>query len=198
MTQIRFIVNLLNTNVKYHYRYRTSFIWNPILIICWSVLSFMNRYFAIVTVLDHLKIRKSRTTLVLAMIWLFSILIASPLLFQARASPFKYGDETLYDCREVWEGELSAKIYSGFVFALTFFIPFAALSFLYGSIGITLARHRTPGDECTENQVLTHKKFKVFTYLLLFYVFTYTVISVKLASDRDRNLGDLQLKNLQL
>jgi len=105
-------------------------------------------------------------------IWLFSILVASPLLMEARASPFQYGNDTLYDCREEWEGKLSGKIYTGIVFTLTFIVPFIALSFLYGSIGITIARHRSPGDDdSTKDQALSHTKIKVSSIMLIFLLF---------------------------
>jgi hypothetical protein len=105
---------------------------------------------------------KSHTNLIIVAIWIFGVSLASPLLFQARASPFQYGNDTLYDCREEWEGKLSGKIYTAIVFGLTFILPFVSLSFLYGSIGITIARHQSPGNEnLAKDRALSHTKIKV-------------------------------------
>jgi hypothetical protein len=105
---------------------------------------------------------KSHINLIIIAIWTFGVLLASPLLIQARALPFQYGNDTLYDCKEKWEGKLSGKIYTAIVFGLTFILPFISLSFLYGSIGITIARHQSPGDEnSAKDQALSHTKIKV-------------------------------------
>jgi predicted membrane protein len=72
-----------------------------------------------------------------------------PLLLYARAVPFNYAGIALYDCKEEWEGELSSMIYTMILFIITFVIPFTALTFLYGSIGIKTFRHIQPGEAHT-------------------------------------------------
>lgn len=83
------------------------------------------------------------------MIWINGIALASPLLYQARAVPLQYGNQTIYDCKELWEEQISSKIYTILLFALMFIIPFLLLAFLYGSIGFTIFKRIPPGNADT-------------------------------------------------
>jgi hypothetical protein len=76
--------------------------------------------------------------------------------------PLQYGNKSYYDCRELWEGQITSKIYTILLFALMFIIPFLLLAFLYGSIGITMIRRISPGNADTNRDELQGLvKFKV-------------------------------------
>jgi hypothetical protein len=77
------------------------------------------------------------------------IVLGSPVLYEARAVPLQYGNNSYYDCRELWEGQISSKIYTVLLFALLFIIPFLLLAFLYGSIGLTMIKRISPGNADT-------------------------------------------------
>ncbi len=107
--------------------------------------------------------RESHATYIISIIWILSLMTASPLLYYARAVPFNYSELALYDCREEWEGELSSRIYTVILFIITFVIPFIALTFLYGSIGIKTFKNIQPGEALTAMEGVQHRiKIKVF------------------------------------
>jgi hypothetical protein len=112
-------------------------------------LFLFNRYFAIVYPLDSISWLERHTLTIIAIIWVNGIALGSPLLYEARAVPLQYGDKSYYDCRELWEGQITSKIYTILLFALMFIIPFLLLAFLYGSIGITMIRRISPGNADT-------------------------------------------------
>ncbi len=119
-------------------------------------------------ILYQLKIcwwRESHTSYIISIIWILSIMTASPLLYYARAVPFNYSSLALYDCREEWEGELSSKIYTVILFIITFVIPFFTLTSLYGLIGIKTFKKIQPGEMLTTMKKVHYKrKIKVFFF----------------------------------
>ncbi len=123
------------------------------------------RYIAIVYPLRHCWWCKSHTFYIICIIWILSLATSSPLLFYARAVPFNYGGLALYDCREEWEGQLGSRIYTMILFVITFIIPFIALAFLYGSIGIKTFKQMQPGEaHSIRDRMLHKKKIKVFLF----------------------------------
>ncbi len=127
----------------------------------WKV-NFLNRYFAIVYPLESVSWLENHTFTIISIIWISGIAIGSPLLYEARAVPLQYGNKSYYDCRELWEEQITSKIYTILLFALMFIIPFLLLAFLYGSIGVKIINRISPGNADTnrdEFQVLM--KFKV-------------------------------------
>ncbi len=121
------------------------------------------RYLAIIFPLKHCWWRGSHTNHIICIIWILSLMTASPLLYYARAVPFNYSGLALYDCREEWEGELSSRIYTVILFIIAFIIPFISLTFLYGSIGIKTFRNIQPGEALTAMERVQHRiKIKVY------------------------------------
>ncbi len=82
------------------------------------------RYLAIIFPLKHCWWRGSHTNHIICIIWILSLMTASPLLYYASAVPFNYSGLALYDCREEWEGELTSRIYTVILFIIAFIIPF--------------------------------------------------------------------------
>ncbi len=121
------------------------------------------RYMIVVYPMKHCWWKKSHSTFILCIIWILSLMTASPLLYYTRAVPFNYSGLALYDCREKWEGELSSRIYTVILFIITFIIPFISLTFLYGSIGIKTFKTIRPGEKHTVmGRVQNRAKIKVF------------------------------------
>lgn len=109
------------------------------------MFSCTHRYFAIVYpfhTLIYLKRHKSR---VLILIWIVAVLLSSVMLFQSKAVPFTHGNETYYDCRELWDDE-QGKYFTIAVFVVTFGLPVSALVFVYTSIGVHIIRRTAPGN----------------------------------------------------
>ncbi len=76
--------------------------------------------------------------------------------------PLQYGNKSYYDCRELWEGQITSKIYTILLFALMFIIPFLLLAFLYCSIGVTIVNRISPGNADTNrDEVQGVMKLKV-------------------------------------
>ncbi|CAG2177408.1 unnamed protein product [Oppiella nova] len=74
-----------------------------------------------------------------------SIGIALIPYFKTEAVRFAYGNETYYDCREMWDEE-AGKHYTLFIFIVTFALPISVLTFVYTSICWYILRHNTPGN----------------------------------------------------
>lgn len=90
------------------------------------------------------------------------ILLGSPALFKARALPFEFQNQSLLDCREMWEQEMGGKIYTGVIFFATFLVPFVALTYLYVSIAIKAFRHVIPGNaDASRDQIQLRNKIRV-------------------------------------
>jgi len=84
-----------------------------------------------------------------------------PTLIQSRAVPLE-GFHNQLDCREQWEGQLGAKIYTGVLFAATFLVPFTALTYLYVSIAVKAFRHVIPGNaDASRDQLQLRNKIRV-------------------------------------
>ncbi len=125
--------------------------------------SLLFRYLAIVHPMKHYWWRESHTSCIISIIWILSLMTASPLLYYARAVPFNYSGLALCDCREEWEGKISSKIYTAILFIITFIIPFVSFSFLYGSIGVKTFKNIQPGETLTSMERVQHRiKIKVF------------------------------------
>ena len=96
------------------------------------------------------------------------ISLGIPSLIQCRAVPFKYQDRELLDCRELWEGEMGSKIFTGILFLATFLVPFIALTYLYVSIAIKTFRHVIPGNaDASRDQIQLRNKIRVSELVIL-------------------------------
>jgi hypothetical protein len=106
---------------------------------------------------------KTHKEYVITGIWITGIIFASIQLVKSRAVPFQYGAETYYDCREEWSDD-EGKLYTVFIFIITFAMPAMALIFVYGSVGLTIMRHNTPGNPDSVRDVSQWNiKIKVIT-----------------------------------
>jgi hypothetical protein len=116
--------------------------------------------------------KKTNTTYIICIIWILSLITASPLLYYTRAVPFNYSGLALYDCREEWEGELNSRIYTISIFIITFILPFISLCFLYGSIGIKIFKKIKPGETLNDiESVRYRRKIKVFFIFIYSFIF---------------------------
>ncbi len=123
---------------------------------------------AVIYSLKHCWWKKTNTTFIICFIWILSLLTASPLLYYTRAVPFNYSGLALYDCREEWEGQLNSWVYTITIFIITFIIPFTALTFLYGSIGIKTFKKKPPGETLfSKESVRYRRKIKVLYHKYL-------------------------------
>jgi len=131
------------------------------------MLKYFDRYMAIVFPLRYCWWCESHTIYIICIIWILSLATSSPLLYYARPVHFRYGEIELYDCKEEWEGELSSMIYTMILFIITFIIPFTALTFLYGSIGVKTFRHIQPGEAHTSRD-RAQQRVKIKVLLICF------------------------------
>ena len=142
-----------------------------------------SRYIAIVYPMKYCWWCESHTIYIIGIIWTLALIIASPMLIYARTQPFQFGCEhwllfcliyelannlghfwwiaqTLYDCKEEWEGTPISMVFTVVLFVVTFIIPFIALTFLYGTIGVKTFRHIQPGEAHT-NRDRAQQRIKI-------------------------------------
>ncbi|EFO84281.1 hypothetical protein CRE_21057 [Caenorhabditis remanei] len=111
------------------------------------VISF-DRWMAIMFVLTpSIRITTRRALYLVAATWIFSILMALPLLFTTRSFEIQEGIE---NCGENWTyfgdaGEQVRKVYSSMVVILQYIVPQAVLIITYTHIGIKMWNSRVPG-----------------------------------------------------
>lgn len=128
-----------------------------------------NRYFAIIYPLRSLLWVKTHKMIVISIIWLLGVIVGSSQLMKSRAIRFPYGDDHYYDCREQWSEE-NGKIYTFFIFCLTFAFPVIALIFVYSRIGLHIMRHVIPGNP-DPNRDEAHLITKIKVRLSFDYIF---------------------------
>ncbi|CAG2171301.1 unnamed protein product, partial [Oppiella nova] len=123
-------------------------------------------YFAIVHPLrSSISWFKSHRTLVICVIWITGTAIGSTQLLISESKPFKYGDQWLYDCREIWvQGSQLGKLYTVIVFCITFILPMIVLCLVYTLMGCTLIRHHLPGNETIQHRFAS-RRIKVIKML---------------------------------
>ncbi|CAL2041643.1 unnamed protein product [Caenorhabditis brenneri] len=111
------------------------------------VISF-DRWMAIMFVLTpSIRITNRRALYLVCATWIFSILMALPLLFTTRSFEIQEG---LENCGENWTyfgdaGEQVRKVYSSMVVILQYIVPQAVLIITYTHIGIKMWNSRVPG-----------------------------------------------------
>lgn len=111
------------------------------------VISF-DRWMAIMFLLTpNIRITRRRALYLVAATWIFSILMALPLLFTTR---FFEDQDGLPNCGENWtyfgdSGEQVRKVYSSMVLILQYVVPQAVLIITYTHIGIKMWNSRVPG-----------------------------------------------------
>ncbi len=130
---------------------------------------------------------KTHKEYVIIGIWIAGIILASTQIVKSRAVPFPYGNETYYDCREVWSVN-EGKLYTIAIFIITFAMPAMALIFVYGSVGLTIMRHNPPGNPDSVRdvsqwnikiKVITSNYFLFINKILCFFRF-YTFYSQRI------------------
>lgn len=99
------------------------------------VLIGLDRYFAIVRPFTSSTSFVSRhSTLLIAVTWIFAILLASPQLLVTNVVPFQIQNETYYSCQEQWPSHVYSDLYSTLIILLTFVLPLCLLVIIYGKI----------------------------------------------------------------
>ena len=94
-------------------------------------------------------------------IWGLGICLGSVSYFNSEAEPFEWGNQTLCDCKETW-GPEAAKMFTLLVFVITFALPISILTFAYGSVGLKMFRHTTPGNaDLVRDEAQHNAKIKV-------------------------------------
>uniref|UniRef100_A0A0L8GNE3 G-protein coupled receptors family 1 profile domain-containing protein n=3 Tax=Octopus bimaculoides TaxID=37653 RepID=A0A0L8GNE3_OCTBM len=127
----------------------------------------------LIAVLFPLRIRitSSRSSCTIALIWLFSVAIASAELFVARAAEVYFQGDIVKVCVETWEKPLLGLIYWWLNTVCLCFIPFIVLMVTYSILVNVLWKRRAPGNEDTSrDQLAIRAKRKVVKMLLTIVV----------------------------
>ena len=113
--------------------------------------------------------------------------IGSSQLIKSSAVPFEYNFNKYYDCREDWT-DFEGKLYTVFIFGVTFLIPIVALVFVYTRIGIHLLKNEMPGipdrvrDEFRVNRNLKVGLKMCFNLILSFIPMNHNFMNQKIVS----------------
>lgn len=97
------------------------------------------------------RITKSRSTLVIAIIWCLSGMLSSVQLFVARAEPV----DKRMACTEQWPWPTLTKVYTVLVAILTYVLPLSVLAATYTVVGIKVW-HRKPPGVINSRQAMKH------------------------------------------
>lgn len=111
------------------------------------------------------RITNSRYRLVIAIIWIISILLNAVQLKVGRA--VENNITNVLDCNEVWDdNDTLRQIYSLFVLFLTYIIPLTILTVTYSIVGRLLWRRISPGNaDASRDEIQLKSKRKVRIYL---------------------------------
>lgn len=127
---------------------------------------------------------KTHKLTVINIIWLLGIIVGSSQLIKSRAVLFTYGSDNYYDCREDWD-ENEGKLYTVFIFSITFALPVSALIYVYFIVGRHIMKHSIPGNpDAHRDQAQMILKIKVNSYLfnlflqMIFYFKVFFNISI--------------------
>ncbi len=129
----------------------------------------------------------------------------------SRIFSFVYGGNEYVDCREIWNEKYNEKVWNLFylinfyklsllqvygliIFLLTFAFPTIILIFTYGSIGIALKRHITPGNANNVRDKAIFKtkvKVRINAWLQILSIDSdaHSFLSTKIFSYRDLMIG---------
>lgn len=103
------------------------------------------------------RLTKKRAKYVISIIWVCSTALSSVQFKVARA--VDPGDGIIL-CQEIWEDPNDRKIYTVFIFVITYLIPLLILSITYSIVGILLWKRISPGnrDHVRDLQQLRSKR----------------------------------------
>ena len=129
----------------------------------------LHRYNAIIHPLrettDAIEWLRHKKWIIITILWTVGACVGGAQLVYARAVPFQYGEEVLYDCREIWNDDWG-KAYTVIIFILTFALPLSILVFVYSSIGFHIWRHVIPGNSHKQrDDMQRNQKDKVLSRL---------------------------------
>ncbi|XP_054156931.1 substance-P receptor-like isoform X2 [Oppia nitens] len=125
----------------------------------------IDRYIAIIYPLASSRLTKSFGTVIVLIIWFLAIGLGSISFFNSMAEPFEWANSTYYDCKETWTLE-TARAFTLGIFIITFALPILILTFAYGSVGLKMLRHTTPGNaDLVRDEAQHSAKLKVIKML---------------------------------
>lgn len=89
---------------------------------------------------------KSRGLITVTFIWIIALSLSSVLLFYGEGSPLQFENTTIILCQEVWPSIFVERVYTIFIFLITFVLPFIILIITYSCIGWKMINHISPGN----------------------------------------------------
>ncbi|XP_060583527.1 substance-K receptor-like isoform X4 [Ruditapes philippinarum] len=111
------------------------------------------------------RLTKQRTKYAIVVVWVCSIALSSVQFNVARASDHDGG---IVKCGEEWEDMKSRKIYTVFIFVITYLVPLCILTITYSIVGNILWKRTSPGnqDRSRDSKQLQSKR-KVVKMLII-------------------------------
>ena len=92
-----------------------------------------------------MQLQYKKKLLFIGIIWLAGACSGSIQFIYTKVVSFKFGSQTLYDCRENLPEEY-AKMYTIYLFVSAFGLPMIILVYVYSIIGYQVWRHVAPGN----------------------------------------------------
>ena len=109
---------------------------------------------------SHVVATKSRSKVVIAVVWLLAAGLSSIQLVIGRQVDVPVTSPTRRQCVELWPSLTYRRAYSFFLLAITYLLPLAILTVTYGAVGWKLSMRTTPGnaDQTRDSQQIRSKR----------------------------------------
>ncbi|CAL1529230.1 unnamed protein product, partial [Lymnaea stagnalis] len=154
------------------------------------VIMTISRYIAVVMPLRSLTLLNTRNTLfAILFIWIIILSGNSPIFLQFGELHYEVQNETRSACLNVQELEdpVSGQVFFGFFFVIGYFIPLAAITFLYGRILIRLRCADVPGDckqSRAENIRMKRSVTKMVSIVVIVFAVCWMPLQIMLFAER--------------
>ena len=130
--------------------------------VCTNMAIGVDRFWVVTFPLKS-RITKSRSKVVIGIIWAISLTLSSVQLAVGRSSTIEIAPGVVItDCNEIWPepSETWRRMYTFFILILTYLMPLGILSFTYGFVGWKLWQRTAPGnaDEARDTHQLRSKR----------------------------------------
>ncbi|KAJ0006608.1 hypothetical protein NQD34_013881 [Periophthalmus magnuspinnatus] len=143
------------------------------------------------------RMRKDVCFGVIALTWVLSAVLASPLAIFREYGSFTLDGHTIQVCTEKWPGKSTdGTIYSISMLILQYFLPLSIISFAYAHIWSKLRGHVSPAENASASSERHHRRRKttkmLVTMVVVFAVSWLPFHAFQLATDIDSSVLDMR------
>lgn len=126
-------------------------------------------------------IDQRRCNIMIALCWLFAILLQSPTLYAMKLTKFRNELACVEDWEPLFDNESSPKIYTVILFVSMYMFPLLVIAILYTAISCFLWQHKTPGGGLTKarkDRTIAGKVIKMLVIIVVVFAVCWLPIFV--------------------